>query len=194
MTRLYTDNAATTLNGAIGSGATSIVVANGAVFPSPVAPDYFTATLTQSGTETSWEEVKVTARSGNTLTVVRAQEGTTAAAWASGDKIELRWTAVAGADAANTGYTGSAVLDFGPAPGGNYASVTVTGQTDIKSSAQADAWLMAVESADHNAIEHLLVPMNVRVGNIIAGASFDIMGYSPMRLTGTWAVEWVRTR
>lgn len=50
-------------------------------------------TLTQPGIESSWEIVKVTARSTDSLTVVRAQEGTSAASWASGSKAELRLTA-----------------------------------------------------------------------------------------------------
>jgi hypothetical protein len=50
-------------------------------------------TLTQAGSEPSWEVVKVTARAADVLTVVRAQEGTTAAAWALGCKAELRVTA-----------------------------------------------------------------------------------------------------
>ena len=49
-------------------------------------------TLTQSGSETTWEIVKVTARASDVLTIVRGQEGTTAAAWAVGDKAELRLT------------------------------------------------------------------------------------------------------
>ena len=195
MTRLFSNNAATTLSAAVTTtGQLSFTVANGAVFPTPVAPDYFIATLTQATTETSFEDVKVTARSGNTLTVERGQNGSTAATWASGDKLEIRWDAVASADAANTGVAGSAVLDFGAAPGSNMATVTIVGQTDIKSNALAQAWIMAVDSADHNSMEHVIVPMEVRCGNIVAGGSFDIFGYSPLRLTGQWAVQWVRTR
>jgi hypothetical protein len=63
------------------------------LFPSPTGGDFFLLTLTQPGVESSWEIVKVTARSTDTLTVVRAQEGTSAAAWASGSKAELRLTA-----------------------------------------------------------------------------------------------------
>lgn len=94
MPQLFTNNAVTTLSSGIAAGDLSITVANGALFPSPTAGDYFLLTLTNAGAvETSWEIVKVTARSGNVLTVVRAQEGTTAAAWTSGSKAELRITA-----------------------------------------------------------------------------------------------------
>lgn len=93
MPRLFTNNAATTLAAGIASGATSITVVDGSKFPTPSGTDYFDIVLTQAGlTETSWETVRCTARSGNTLTVTRGVEGT-AAAWASGDKVELRMTA-----------------------------------------------------------------------------------------------------
>lgn len=93
MTVLFKNNAASTLSSGITNVATSITVANGALFPSLTAGQTFYATLTQSGTETSWEVVLVTARAGNVLTVVRGQDGTTAVSWTSGSKIELRLTA-----------------------------------------------------------------------------------------------------
>lgn len=95
MARLYTNNAIATLSAGINNSVTSLVLASGkgALFPSPSGGDYFNLTLTQAGSETSWEIVKVTARSTDTLTIVRAQEGTAAAAWATSDKAELRTTA-----------------------------------------------------------------------------------------------------
>lgn len=95
--QLYANNATSTVAApGITNVATSLPLASGtgSLFPSPTGSDYFILTLTQgSGTETSWEIVKVTARSGDTLTIVRAQEGTSAAAWATGSKAELRLTA-----------------------------------------------------------------------------------------------------
>lgn len=192
MTRLYANNAASTLSAGISASDTSLTVANGALFPSPIAPDFFTVTLTQSGSESSWEEVKVTSRSGNVLNIARAQEGTTAAIWAGGSKVEIRFTSLAAADAANTGVAGDAVLDFGS--GANFTSVVIVGQTDIKSNSMIQAWLMAVDSADHTPMEHAIVPMRVSCGNIVAESSFEIFGYSDITLTGSWAVQWVRTR
>lgn len=195
MARLFANNAQTTLSAAITTtGQTTITVADGSVFPNPVSPDYFTCTLTQAGsTETSWEEVKVTARSGNTLTIVRGIEGTTAATWASGDKCEIRWTAAAALAGANVAQMGEVILDFGSAPGGNYASTTITGLTDIKSSSRIDTWIMAVASADHNAYEHAIVDLQVRAGTIVPGQGFDIIGVSTQRLTGSWTVQYVWT-
>lgn len=96
MAQLFTNGGFSTLASGIGSGDTSFSVASGhgSRFPTPTGGDYFVLTLTQAGaTETSWEEVRCTARSGDTLTITRAQEGTSAAAWSAGDKVELRVTA-----------------------------------------------------------------------------------------------------
>ena len=97
----FANNAATTLAAGIASGATSITVATGAgaLFPTLAAGDHFYATLVDSAQNI--EIVKVTARSTDTLTVVRAQEGTSARAYSSGDKIELRLTAAALAEIAS---------------------------------------------------------------------------------------------
>ena len=93
--QLFTNNASSTLASGIANSATSLTLATGtgALFPTPTGGDWFLLTLTQVATETSWEIVKCTARSTDTLTIVRAQEGTTAAAWSNAAKAELRVTA-----------------------------------------------------------------------------------------------------
>lgn len=96
MSQKFSNNASTTLSGAITAGATSITVANGALLPLPSGGTYFLLTLiglNANGIENTWEIVKVTARSGNVLTVVRAQEGTTALAWPTATLVEARLTA-----------------------------------------------------------------------------------------------------
>jgi hypothetical protein len=91
---LFTNNAATTLASSINSSVTSLTVAasTGGLFPNPTAGQYFYATL-QNTTGTTIEIVKVTARSTDTFTIVRAQDNTTASAFTAGDKVELRATA-----------------------------------------------------------------------------------------------------
>ncbi len=87
------NNASGTLATAINASDTGIALTtgDGAEFPTLAASDYFYATITSTaGTQ---EIVKVTARSGDSLTVVRAQEGTTAAGFAVGSRFELRVTA-----------------------------------------------------------------------------------------------------
>jgi hypothetical protein len=93
MVMKFTNNATTTLASGILSGATSLTVASGtgSKFPTLSAGDYFYCTL--ANTSGTVEIVKVTARSTDTFTVTRAQDGTTAVAWNSGDKVELRLVA-----------------------------------------------------------------------------------------------------
>lgn len=195
MARLFTNNASSTLASGIVPGDTTIALATGtgSRFPALAVPDHFIITLTQAGTETSWEEVKVIARSGDTLTVVRGQEGSTASSWSTGDKVEMRWTADSASNAANVAVSGVTTIDFGPAPGSYYATTTVAGQDDISANSQADAWIMGASSEDHNEIEHLIVPMTLRTGNILPGVSFEIVATSELRLTGKWAIQWART-
>jgi len=89
-----TNNAFGTLNASINSSATTIVLVagQGARFPTLSAGDYFYATLID--TSNNLEIVKVTARSTDTLTVVRGQDNTTGRAYATNDRFELRPTAV----------------------------------------------------------------------------------------------------
>ena len=94
MAALYTNNASTILASGITNSATSLTVSSGqgSKFPSPTGIDYFMCTL-QGISGTPVEIVKVTARSTDTFTIVRAQEGTTASAFSANDIVELRITA-----------------------------------------------------------------------------------------------------
>ena len=93
MAVLHTNNASTTLAGSITSTATAFTVASGtgALFPNPSSPDYFMVTLVDSSNNI--EIVQCTARATDVLTVVRAQEGTTARAYAAASKVDCRITA-----------------------------------------------------------------------------------------------------
>lgn len=87
------NNASGTLATAINASDTGIALTtgDGTEFPTLGVGDYFYATITS--TQGTQEIVKVTARSGDSLTVVRAQEGTSAAGFAAGARFELRVTA-----------------------------------------------------------------------------------------------------
>ena len=91
----FTNNATATLAASISTSSTSLTVTTGqgALFPTLASGDYFYATLVDSSNNI--ELVKITARSGDTLTAIRAQEGTTARAYLAADKLELRVTAAA---------------------------------------------------------------------------------------------------
>jgi len=87
---LFKNNAETTLSGGINDSVTTISVASAAVFPTPDANNVFFATIDDG---TNVETVKVTGISSNDLTVVREQDNTSAAAFSTGAKVELRLNA-----------------------------------------------------------------------------------------------------
>ena len=98
MTQLFANNAYSSLAANASNVTTTLTLATdtGARFPSPTGGNYFLLTLVgldSNANESSWEIVKVTARSTDTLTVVRAQESTTAVAWNTGTRVESRATA-----------------------------------------------------------------------------------------------------
>jgi hypothetical protein len=128
MVMKFTNNATSTLASGITNSATSLTVAtgNGALFPTLGAGDYFYCTL--ANTSGTVEIVKVTARSTDTFTVTRGQDGTSGVAWNSGDKVELRLVAaslndIPKLDEANT-FTAANAL-------GTPASVTLTNGTGL---------------------------------------------------------------
>ena len=88
----FVNNFATTISAAINSSVTTIPIVSAAGFPTLVGSDYSYCTLYKESPLTL-EIVKVTAVSGTNLTVVRAQESTTAAAFPLGASFELRITA-----------------------------------------------------------------------------------------------------
>lgn len=124
MAALYTNNAASTLASSITNSQTTLTVASGqgALFPNPTGADFFYCTL-QNVAGTTIEIVKVTARSTDTFTIVRAQDGTTASAFTGGDKVELRVVA-----AEMTGLTS------GSARGGGSDQVLFENQTTVTTS------------------------------------------------------------
>jgi hypothetical protein len=87
---VFKNNASTTLSAALSSSATSISVADATKLPSITGDEYFFCTIDDGS---NVEIVKVTGISSNTLTVVRAQDNTTALSFSSGDIIEQRLTA-----------------------------------------------------------------------------------------------------
>lgn len=100
----FKNNASTTLASAINNSTTTVTVATGggANLPSLGAGEYFYATITDI--DDNFEIVKVTARSTDTLTVVRAQESTTAKSFVSGSRVENRITAQSLVDATTADY------------------------------------------------------------------------------------------
>ena len=93
----FSNHAATTLASDVTAAATSFSVAtgDGALFPTLTGSQFFYATLEDVTDSTEFEVVKVTARSTDTFTVTRAQDGTSAQDWQSADKVQLRIPKVA---------------------------------------------------------------------------------------------------
>lgn len=87
------NNAFGTLSAGINTSDTTITLdsGQGGRFPTLGAGDYFFGTIVD--TSNNIEIVKVTARSSDSMTVVRGQDDTTATAFAIGDRFELRPTA-----------------------------------------------------------------------------------------------------
>jgi len=128
---LYKNNATATLSANTSSSATSLTVAagQGALFPAAVTGgDYFYATLVSStGTI---EIIKVTNRSTDTFTMVRAQDGTVASAFDSGSKVELRIVAAGMNEKLST--TGGTVTGNLTVQGATtITSGSITGITDL---------------------------------------------------------------
>lgn len=128
---LFANRASSTLVSPITNTATSITVApgTGALYPNPGAGEYYVGTFIDAATGLNTEIVHVTARSGDIMTIVRAQEGTTAQAWNAGDFFRNFWTA-GSAEAmlqqgqsppsffgVDSGTTNAIVLTLSPAPG-----------------------------------------------------------------------------
>ena len=100
MAELFTNNATTTLAAALAPAGTSITVqaGDGTKFPNPTAPDFFRVVLFKksaggTGAVGQIEICICTARAVDILTITRAQEGTAAIDFSTGDLCELRPTA-----------------------------------------------------------------------------------------------------
>lgn len=84
MTQLFSNNVDTTLAATLLIGGTSATLTDGSGLRSPTGGDYELLILTDGS---AIEIVSVTARTTNTVTIVRAQEGTTAQEWAAGTRV-----------------------------------------------------------------------------------------------------------
>jgi hypothetical protein len=138
MIELFANNAQTQLAAGISSSATTILLTTGtgALFPNPTAGQFFSLTLNDAATGEVYEITYCTARTGDSCTVIRGQEGTTAVSWLLGDFAYNALTAAAwqllprigctgnftlyvstsGSDTANTGLTsGSPFATFNKA-------------------------------------------------------------------------------
>ncbi|HBR6139058.1 TPA: hypothetical protein L9040_004320 [Klebsiella pneumoniae] len=85
---LANNNAKSVLAAGISASATviTVVAGTGGLFPSPVSGvSYFKLTVTDAATKTISEIMHVTSVSGDVMTVIRGQEGTTPRVWSTND-------------------------------------------------------------------------------------------------------------
>ena len=143
-----TNNAFGTLNAGINDSATTIVLTagQGSRFPTLSAGDYFYATLID--TSNNLEIVKVTARSTDTMTVVRGQDNTTARAYSTNDRFELRPTAALFNEKAN-----DADVTTSLAAKVNLAGDSMTGQLNVHNSTQSNYASSLAESVSRATVK-----------------------------------------
>jgi hypothetical protein len=121
-TRLYANNAKTTLASSVQPGDTTIQVANASLFPQPTAGQYFLATIDTGSTQ---EVIQVNGVSGNSfINCVRGFEGV-AGTYQAGTRIENRATAGT--------YESFARLQDRVAPITNLDSLSAPGASDSNS-------------------------------------------------------------
>ena len=149
----FTNNATSTLASGIASGDLSLTVASGqgALFPTLGGGDYFYCTL--SNVANTIEIVKVTARSTDTFTIVRAQDNTTASAFVTGDKVELRLVAAVLSNTAildqTNVFTASQTVNInGTVGAGTPAAATVTTLTATADSAFTSTGALTISKGD----------------------------------------------
>jgi len=139
MSVLFHNNATTTLSAGASDSATSISVVDGSAFPAISGSDYLYLTLEADSDSSLKEIVKCTARSGNTLTVVRGQDNSTARSFSSGDKCELRLTAAGLNDVATQADTDTTyTVGDGGLTQNNFTDADHTKLDGIEANATAD--------------------------------------------------------
>lgn len=117
----FKNNAATQLASGVDALATVITVADASVFPTIGGADYAYITLDSGGMSPTIEVVKATAVSGNDITIVRGQEGTTPASFSADSAVQLRLTAQLMTELLANGET---AFGWGDHTGAGYAAAS----------------------------------------------------------------------
>jgi hypothetical protein len=117
---------------------------------------------------------------------------------------------VGGGGGSGSGATGFAEIDFGAWPGSSMATLNINGQAAIAAGSVVEAWVVAKNTADHSADEHIVDPPRLICGAIVPGSGFTIYAtstenrrapFSPLhrgqrktaktsRTYGKWALAW----
>ncbi len=92
--------------------------------------------------------------------------------------------------------TGTAIADFGNAPGNTDTTVVVTGQTGIVATSKVEAWIdgtLQAGAVGHSADEHAMFSSvaGVICRDIVPGVGFTIQVAANMRVVKQFNLAWV---
>jgi len=186
---LFTNFSKSLLAAGISSGSATVTVSagTGALFPAPTGSDYARLVIFEIGSsgETNQEIVLLTARGGDTLTITRAQEGTTARAFSAGAYIALRPTASTLTDMRpNSLHVKKTVLFESEYDAGNSgAAVSI----DFTNGQKQKLTLTA------NATVTLTAPASDRVGHFQLRIVQDGTGGRTLAFSGIAATSWLNS-
>lgn len=191
--QLLRNNASSTLAAAAAAAALTVQLApgDGARFPNPQNGDDFLVTLFQrvGATEQNWEIVLCTARAGDVLTIVRAQEGTIAFPFNPGDFVEMRLTAGAVLPVRSGALTGplneAAIV---PMASGSSMAIGIAGGNTIVVSGSAA--INTFDSVGSGAIRRMKFATGGAVVTHNAAALRCVAGGSIITEHGDWC-EWL---
>jgi hypothetical protein len=98
-----------------------------------------------------------------------------------------------GTNGTNAGNIGTAILNFGAAPGSNQASVAVTGQTSILSTSAVQPFFMQDTTSDHGPQDHQFADLVISLTASVPtpGVGFTISGLAADNIVGTFQVRFV---
>lgn len=155
MPQLLKNNVSGVLAAELSAVGTSMTLVDASAFPDP-GSDYYLCTLVgldSNGREDKWEIVRVTAKASNTLTIVRAQEGTTNRLWPAASAVQMRLTAGSVA-------TPDALAAKQPADADLTAIAALTGTTGLLKKTATNMW--ALDTTEYG---YLGIPQNSKSAN-----------------------------
>lgn len=180
----FSNRAISKLAASITDAATSIAITSGdeGKFPALGAGDWHYATIFDDAGNR--EIVKVTARSGITMTVERAQEGTTALAFDAGAGVELRFTAGAAAEIV-------AAIDGKADTGHSHTIANVTGlQTALDGKAEAShSHAISGVTGLQTALDGKVSLDSRQRGNVLINGGFDVWQRGTSQTSGGYGSD-----
>jgi hypothetical protein len=195
MAAKVTNNAYGTLSAGITDSATSLTLnsGEGARFPALGAGDYFYATLVD--TSNNLEIIKVTARSVDSMTIIRGQDGTTARAYGLNDRLELRPVAalfnekvdLESITPVSRGGTGRSTLTSNAVIIGNGASevnAVAPGTAGNVLTSTGSDWVSSPLPPEAGSVT-LLATVSATSGNSVSATGLDLSSYTFLEIVAT---------